>query len=250
MIICRYFIMFILFSFVGWVWESIHAIFKIKSWERRGFLYGPICPIYGITFIIILILHENVVLWNNKDIHSIFVVFIISFISIAIIEYVTSYILEKIFNAVWWDYSDLPLNINGRICLPVSLFFGLAGIIIYYIIVPFANACFLNFDPIVIEILALSLMFIFSMDISITVSVLSDFEKYIVGFDEKFNNKMTELVNNGITNNIESINKFLNPKFIYIASKIKSFKFDNKIINSDRINNLLTQIKSRMNNNM
>ena len=95
----------------------------------RGFLIGPYCPIYGCgTLGMILYLEQY------KD--NIITVFFLAVIICSILEYLTSYLMEKIFNARWWDYSDEKFNLNGRICGKNALLFGLGGVIIIYIAHP------------------------------------------------------------------------------------------------------------------
>ncbi len=113
---------FIFFSFLGWIMEVIISLIKYRKFVDRGFLLGPYCPIYGIgciCFIYIIGAFES----------NLFILFIINTIVGSIIEYSTSFILEKWFNARWWDYSRLPLNINGRICIPFSFGFGFGGML-------------------------------------------------------------------------------------------------------------------------
>lgn len=117
------FIIFIFYSCFGWVMETCLGVYDNKKFINRGFLIGPYCPIYGIGASLAIIL-----LSNFKD--SLLLVFIISFVGGAILEYSISYIMEKLFKARWWDYSHLPLNLNGRICFSNCLLFGIGGVLI------------------------------------------------------------------------------------------------------------------------
>lgn len=120
---------FTIYSFLGWNVEVIYQCFKLKKFINRGFLFGPFCPIYGVC-ILILILS----LKNFSD--NLIVLFLIATLLTSLIEYVTSYILEKFFNEKWWDYTEDPLNLNGRICLHFSLGWGMASIFIFKVINP------------------------------------------------------------------------------------------------------------------
>ena len=139
MIIAAYFVNFIVFSFMGWVWETVYCTFKTKHWQNRGFLYGPVCPIYGTAAVTALIVFNFVPVLNTGSLAS-WKIFLICAAGSAVIEYTTSYVLEKIFHAVWWDYSKVPLNVNGRICLPATCGFGLAGIVIVRYLFPFIRS--------------------------------------------------------------------------------------------------------------
>ena len=127
MLIAQYFTEFMFYSFLGWVWESIYCTIKEKHWQDRGFLFGPYCPIYGSCIVAAEIVFGHLIPGGMGNM-SFPMIFIISYIGSAIAEFSTSWILEKRFHARWWDYSDMPLNIQGRICVPVSICFGAAGI--------------------------------------------------------------------------------------------------------------------------
>ena len=94
-----------------------------------GFLYGPFRPIYGYGFVIIYLISRKV---NKNPL----VVFFVSFVICSIFEYSVSYMLEALFGRTWWDYKNFYLNINGRICLMISLFWGLIGLVFVKLVVP------------------------------------------------------------------------------------------------------------------
>lgn len=117
-------IYFFLCSFFGWILEIIYAYMVFGTFVDRGFLYGPMCPIYGYGAIIMIIIAEEI---KKKNINIIGTFFIITAI-FTILEYMASLLLEMIFNLRWWDYTNEFLNLNGRVCLMFSLFFGIVGI--------------------------------------------------------------------------------------------------------------------------
>ena len=123
-------ILFFIYSVLGWIVEVIDIFIKTHKLSNRGFLIGPYLPIYGSGCILIIILLNN----QTNDLISLFLK---SMIICSILEYFTSYIMEKIFKTRWWDYSDRKYNINGRICLVNMFFFGILGCILLYIINPF-----------------------------------------------------------------------------------------------------------------
>lgn len=125
----QYFLLFIIYSFGGWIIEEINCSIKEKKIVDRGFLIGPICPIYGFGGIIMTIYLTQ---FNNNPI----LLFLTAVLACAILEYLTSYIMEKVFNARWWDYSKEKINLNGRICLRTLIPFGIFGLIIVYIFNP------------------------------------------------------------------------------------------------------------------
>ena len=129
--ITKLFITFIIYSFMGWLVEEIYAIFITKNLTNRGFLVGPLCPIYGFTSVALILL-----LNNFKD--NIIVLFLLSVLIAAVIEYLTSWILEKFFNVKLWDYSnDSKFELKGRIALFTLIPFGILGTVAILVVNPF-----------------------------------------------------------------------------------------------------------------
>ena len=120
--IWRIFAYFIIYSVLGYVIETIFGIITKGTWEsRQSFLYGPFCGIYGLGAVIMIIFLQ----YFNKTNNSLFWG---GFLIGSVTEYVISFLGEKIFNVIWWDYSNMPLNINGRVCVFFSLFWGFLAI--------------------------------------------------------------------------------------------------------------------------
>ena len=189
MFICEYFVYFIIYSFLGWIYESIYCTLHENQWENRGFLYGPCIPMYGIGALIAHIVLYALpfdVLTNA----SYPMIFAGTAIGSFIMEYTTSYILEKKFHARWWDYSDLPLNINGRVCLIFTMCFGFAGIIITQYVIPPIIGIVSIIPSVIIELLALIFMFIFGMDMALTVSALTNFSNEFERINDEINNQI------------------------------------------------------------
>ena len=189
MIIAAYFVNFIVFSFMGWVWETVYCTFKTKHWQNRGFLYGPVCPIYGTAAVTAMIVFNFVPVLNTGSLAS-WKIFLICAAGSAVIEYTTSYVLEKIFHAVWWDYSTVPLNINGRICLPATCGFGLAGIVIVRYLFPFIRSLHQENRPLLNEGLSLFFMFLFAMDLALTIASLTELITKMENYSREFNARM------------------------------------------------------------
>ena len=189
MIIAAYFVNFIVFSFMGWVWETVYCTFKTKHWQNRGFLYGPVCPIYGTAAVTAMIVFNFVPVLNTGSLAS-WKIFLICAAGSAVIEYTTSYVLEKIFHAVWWDYSTVPLNINGRICLPATCGFGLAGIVIVRYLFPFIRSLHQENRPLLNEGLSLLFMFLFAMDLALTIASLTELITKMENYSREFNARM------------------------------------------------------------
>lgn len=119
----------IIYSFLGWCCECVYCSFKTGKLINRGFLVGPFCPIYGfgaIATIYSLDAFPSTIFW----------VFFGGLFITSTLEYITSVLMEKIFNARWWDYSTYRFNINGRVCLLNSTLFGLLCLFLYFDIHP------------------------------------------------------------------------------------------------------------------
>ena len=125
-----YIMLFFIYSLAGWLIEMIPATIREKKFVDRGFLVGPYCPIYGCGVILITLLLQ-------KYADDIVVTFFLSVIICGTLEYLTSYIMEKIFKARWWDYSNNKFNINGRICLETLVPFGIGGVLVLFVFNPF-----------------------------------------------------------------------------------------------------------------
>ena len=198
MTISEFFNCFCLFSFIGWIYECAYCSVKEKHWANRGFMFGPLCPIYGVGTISCIFLFGVLPIhmgWLERgEIETIpmWIIFLICSIGSAILEYATSYVLERIFHAVWWDYSDMPLHLNGRICLPASVGFGVAGILVTRFLVPFVLGHSGMTPANLSQFLALLFMFIFGGDMALTVASLSSLIEKMEGAQEIFDEKMED----------------------------------------------------------
>ncbi len=168
MLISRFFVEFILFSLGGWVYESIYCTITRKHWTNRGFLFGPVCPIYGFGAMAVRLFAFYVPIKPGKDI-PLWAVFVSFMVVSAILEYITSWAMEKMFHARWWDYSSMPLNLNGRICLPASLLFGAAGTLGWIYIIPILPKHQTMTNSLLVEGGSLLLMGILAADLAISV---------------------------------------------------------------------------------
>jgi len=178
---------------MGWIYESIYCTIRAKKWENRGFLYGPLCPIYGAGGVAITAIADLISAHTDAT-FTWWQIFLVAFLGSIVLEYGTSWALEKLFHAYWWDYSSMPLNINGRVCFPYSVGFGVAGLIVVYFIAPFTKLITGWMSPIWYEFFSLFLMGLLAVDTAITVSALTDFSRTIVNLQNNFNTYMDEVV--------------------------------------------------------
>lgn len=165
--IATYFLLFITYSIGGWIMEVTCKSIEAKKFVNRGFLIGPYCPIYGWGAIIITILLQK---YTNDWI----VLFAMSIITCGILEYLTSYVMEKLFHARWWDYSRRKYNINGRVCLETLIPFGILGLVVMYVTNPFILSQLTKIPENILNIIAIIIAIIFFIDISISTKVVSN----------------------------------------------------------------------------
>ena len=192
--VSRYFVLFIIYSCIGWIYETVFCTVTTAKWDNRGVLYGPVCPIYGVGAVSITAICD--ILAANSVTFTWYQVFLTSFLGSIALEYVTSWGLEKLFHAYWWDYSDMPFNINGRVCLPCSLGFGVAGLVVIYIISPFVTYMTASVTPIMYEVLGLLFMGLIGVDTALTVAALTEFEDIVANVDDNINEHMDRFVEN------------------------------------------------------
>lgn len=161
-IIIEYIIYFFIYSFLGWIMEVIYALFIHGHFVNRGFLFGPICPIYGFGAIILIMTTKK--LYKRPVLK-----FIIATVSFTVFEYLVSLILEMLFGLRWWDYTNDFLNIQGRVSLLYSIFWGVIGVIVLEKIHPFIQNKLQNITKgntnKLEHIICLSLIFILFIDV-------------------------------------------------------------------------------------
>jgi uncharacterized membrane protein len=190
--VSRYLVWFVVYSVFGWIYESTYCTIVERKWANRGFLYGPLCPIYG-TGVIAMI-----AAWQAVQDAGIAVapwqVFLVTALGTAVLEYVTSWAMEKLFDARWWDYTDMPLNVNGRICLPATVLFGLAGIGCIFVAEGALTDLTHGLGLMWCEVLALLFCCIMSVDTGVTVSALTRFAQVATSVTDSVNEHMEQFV--------------------------------------------------------
>ncbi len=171
--ICYYFLQFFIYSFLGWLVETINcSILAKKKVLNRGFLIGPYLPIYGIAAILMTFF-----LTEYK--HDPFVLFCMAAVYASLLEYFTSYWMEKVFHARWWNYTHEKFNLNGRICLKNSLLFGFLGFIVLYVTNPIIFSLLDKIPQPILIILAWICFSLFLLDVIITFWALSKLNIHI-----------------------------------------------------------------------
>ena len=168
-----YFILFIMYSFLGWIVDVTDVLINSKKLVNRGFLIGPICPIYGVGLLLITLLLND---YTDRPL----VLFILTIFICMTLEYFTSYVMEKLFNARWWDYSDKKYNLNGRICLETTIPFGLGGLLVMYVINPLFTKVLSLFNHNILIIIGTSLLTIFVIDVIVSFKAIAKVKQYFL----------------------------------------------------------------------
>lgn len=153
---------FIIYSFLGWIMESIFRSIIEKKVINTGFLIGPICPIYGFGACIMFLF-----LGNLQD--NIILLFLISCTLLTLWEYIVGVLLEKIFNTKYWDYSDHKFNFQGRICLTNSIYWGILGILFIKFIHPFVQNMLGRIDSKLLNFIIMIASITFIVDIIVSI---------------------------------------------------------------------------------
>lgn len=168
---------FIIYTFLGWCVEVVYHVVKSGQFVNRGFLNGAVCPIYGFGMVILLYL-----LTPLK--YNFILLFLGSFLLTSILEYITGFILEKIFHDKWWDYSDMPFNIRGYICLAFSIIWGISGVFIIDIIHPPISKSISILDNTIGNIILFLILICLIIDLIITILGIMKIKKHIYILDE------------------------------------------------------------------
>lgn len=132
MIIANWFSWFIIYSFVGWLYETIIYSVEERKFVNRGFLNGPVCPVYGFGALAVLFVLDG-------RTQSVIVLFLSASILSGALEYLTAILLEKLFHAKWWDYSCRRFNLNGRVSLATTIVFGVMSVLVIKFVHPFVK---------------------------------------------------------------------------------------------------------------
>lgn len=180
---------FVIYSFLGWVLESVVRTICEKKIINTGFLIGPFCPIYGFGAIIMVLFLDN---FKN----NIIILFLISFIVLSIWEYIVGVLLEKLFKTKYWDYSNHKFNYKGRICLTNSLAWGVLGVLFIKYIHPLILNILSNIEFIYVSIVVSIISLILLIDAIVSIikvkNISATLEK-VEEINEQIKEKLLEL---------------------------------------------------------
>lgn len=207
--IATYFLYFIIIAICGWMMEVTLQLIQKHKFADRGFLIGPYCPIYGVGAILITIGLTKLEAYPLA-------LFCVAIVVCAILEYLTSYVMEKIFHARWWDYSENKFNINGRICLETIIPFGLLGLALIYIINPFIFNQLAKIPEDMLNYIAIIVAVLFVVDNIISLKVILNVSATTKKFDKENPKDSTEEIS-------QKVKEFLRGKSILNRRLINAF---------------------------
>ena len=168
---------FFIYSFIGWVWECCFVSVRKRRWVNRGFIYGPMLPIYGFGALAVLISTIRV-----RD--SIPLIFLFGMVGATLLEYVTGAVMERLFNVKYWDYSNQKFNLNGYICLTSSLGWGLFSVLLVkFVHVPIEGAV-LKIPTIIAEGIAFVLTVAAAVDVTQSFNDAMDLKRILAQLEE------------------------------------------------------------------
>ena len=245
----QYFLLFMIYSVAGWILEVTCKLIEYKRFINRGFLIGPYCPIYGwgavaITFLLYRYSYDPLIL------------FLMTLLTCSILEYATSWVMEKLFKARWWDYSKRKFNIDGRVCLGTMIPFGIFGMILTYVTNPLIVGGLNKVNPTTLNIIAIVLLVIYLVDNVLSSIVIFGFRKTTVQVGREGRQDNTEQITKKVREILSSRSWMYKrlvdayPKLIAIKTKIKEIKEEvreNAIEVKNSINEKAQDVKNTIN---
>lgn len=209
-----YFSLFMIYSFCGWIIEMVYVGIAQKKIVNRGFLLGPYLPIYGVAGILMVLI-------LNLYVDYPFILFLNAIIIGSIVEYFSGYAMEKIFKAKWWDYSDVPFNLNGRICLVNSILFGLLGTILIYFINPFLSSCLHQIPNPILYFISGLLLSVFVIDVIVSCNIVKQLKLTASALKKDYTDEMSHKVREALASKNWSFKRILNafPDLTFLGMK-------------------------------
>jgi uncharacterized membrane protein len=215
-----WFLVFIFYSICGWIIETVVTLVNTHKFVNRGFLIGPYCPIYGTAAILMIF-----ILGSYAD--NLFVLFVMSIFISSILEYITSYSMEKTFHARWWDYSTRSFNVNGRICLKNSFAFGILGSVLISFVHPCVRTVIQRIHGPFFYILSTFLFTVFVIDFitsfKITFKLKNSFKTLKKDSTEEISKKIKESIESSSELFYRLMNAFPNFRPLILKKKKKRF---------------------------
>lgn len=201
----QWMLFFYIYCFFGWIIESIYVSVCTGNWINRGFMRGPVIPIYGTGAVIVLFV---VIPFRTIPV----LVFIVGMISASVLEFITGFVMEKIYKVRYWDYSDKPFNLCGYICLFNSLCWGVLSILLIYLVHSWVEKGVLLLNDMVLLSIDSGISSLFIVDLFNSSTTAVELKKMLANSQKlkddlmNIHNKMIE-VNTAIANGKEKMDE-------------------------------------------
>jgi len=210
------FYIFLLYSFFGWIYESSLVSIKKKSFVNRGFLNGPIIPIYGQGAVLVYL-----VFWDYR--YNYLLVSLGGACLATILEYVTSLLMELLFHTRWWDYSNYRFNLHGRVCLMVSSFWGILTLLMLHVFQPSIDFLILNIPRRSGETAGYVIILLIIADIIVTSATTIKFKRLLVTLHNLRQDMISYIASTKIYETGEElVEKLSNVRFMGMVVEVKT----------------------------
>lgn len=239
--ICLVFLMFYCYSIFGWMVECLSCSIKEKRIVlNRGFLIGNYCPIYGCGALYMYF-------FLNRYYNDPVVLFVMALVGTSLLEYLTSYLMEKIFKARWWDYSNEPFNLEGRVCLVNAILFGMLGMLFIYVLNPIFMDLIAKIPDYLLIIISIVLFVTFLTDVIITFTVMVKLKKGLTSLRKDSTYDMDKQIKEVISSNSFYLRKLFK-SFPKVKFKLPSNENILKSINNylDNLDSLRKERKKKL----
>lgn len=164
---------FFVYCFLGWLWETAYVSVRTRKWVNRGFMHGPFLPIYGSGAIVILLSTLGV-----RD--NLLLIYIFGMIGSTVLEYFTGAAMQKLFGVRYWDYSKNRFNLNGHICLFVSLAWGCFSILLVRVIHPPVEDMVLAIPKQIVDVMTMALIVVTAVDMTVSTGEALDLKAMLI----------------------------------------------------------------------
>lgn len=212
----KYILLFFFYSAAGWCLETTYCSIGEKRFINRGFLTGPLCPIYGTAALVMTILIYNP--FRDRPL----LVFVLGIILCDLVEYITSFLMEKLFAARWWDYTYEFMNIRGRICLKHSLYWGVISIVFVDVIHPAVENLYSRINGQYLIFILAAVLTVFVLDLINAVRKALDIRKLHIKLKNLSAALTSEL--NTVKDSIENKYDHFREALAKRAEKVSEFK--------------------------
>lgn len=205
--LCNLVLAFALYSFIGWVMESVFCSALARKIVKRGFLNGPYCPIYGFGALLDVLLLG----WVENPVALFFAGMLVT----GTLEYATAWLLEALFHAKWWDYSDKKFNLQGRVCLSAAAAFGALSVLVVKVLHPLALALFAALPRDLLLMLTGAVVAVFLIDTAATVVHLKNFNQKLFELQQRADSLLqasigrVEPIKRAVDENLQQMRRYL-----------------------------------------